>query len=98
MNIPEVSPSSFSSLPEGALPTFRLPTPSQASGRLPSADSADLGNGSRLRRSLTIAASERSLGERLFDATAEPKIWTSRVAMHLDLPSRDRFFKQLDRL
>lgn len=43
-------------------------------------------------------AHEPTLGERLFDATAAAKIWTSRVAMHLDRTARDRFFTQLDRL
>lgn len=39
-----------------------------------------------------------SLAERVFYALAEAKIWTSRVAMRLDLVARDRYFRQLDLL
>lgn len=39
-----------------------------------------------------------SLAERVFAALATAKIWTSKVAMHLDLEARDRFFRQLDLL
>jgi hypothetical protein len=39
-----------------------------------------------------------SLSERVFHALAEAKIWTSRVAMRLDLVARDRYFRQLDLL
>lgn len=39
-----------------------------------------------------------SLSERIFHALAEAKILTSRVAMRLDLASRDRIFHQLDLL
>lgn len=39
-----------------------------------------------------------SLAERVFHALAEAKIWTSRVAMRLDLAARDRCFRQLDLL
>lgn len=41
---------------------------------------------------------ERSLEERIFDATAGVKILTSRVAMHLDREWRDKLFRQLDSL
>ncbi|MFA6118062.1 MAG: hypothetical protein WC729_29015 [Sphingomonas sp.] len=41
---------------------------------------------------------KKTLEERLFDALAEAKVWTSRVAMHLDRTSRNRYFTQLDRL
>ena len=37
-----------------------------------------------------------SLAERVFHALAEAKIWTSRVAMRLELDARDRYFRQLD--
>lgn len=40
----------------------------------------------------------RSTEERLFEATALAKQWTSRVAMRLDNASRARFFRQLDSL
>lgn len=40
----------------------------------------------------------QSTEERLFDATALAKQWTSKVAMRLDNASRARFFRQLDRL
>ncbi len=39
-----------------------------------------------------------SLVERIFQALADAKIWTSRVAMRLDLVARDRYFRQLDLL
>jgi hypothetical protein len=39
-----------------------------------------------------------SLAERVFHALAEAKIWTSRIAMRLDLVARDRYFRQLDLL
>lgn len=39
-----------------------------------------------------------SLGERVFNALSSAKIWTSRVAMHMDRNTRDRFFRQLDLL
>jgi hypothetical protein len=40
----------------------------------------------------------QSLDEVLFQALANAKIWTSQVAMRLDNESRNRYFKQLDRL
>ncbi len=43
-------------------------------------------------------ASPSSLAERVFHALADAKIWTSRVAMRLDLVARDRYFRQLDLL
>lgn len=39
-----------------------------------------------------------SLSERIFLALSNAKIFTSRVAMRLDLASRDRIFRQLDLL
>lgn len=39
---------------------------------------------------------EKVIEEQLFDALAEAKIWTSRVAMHLDSETRKRLFRQLD--
>lgn len=39
-----------------------------------------------------------SLEERLFQALANAKIWTSHVAMRIDNASRKRYFEQLDRL
>lgn len=39
-----------------------------------------------------------SLAEQVFDALAAAKIWTSKLAMHMDLAARDRFFRQLDLL
>jgi hypothetical protein len=47
---------------------------------------------------VTLPATKMSLEERLFRATADAKVWTSRVAMHLDRESRDRFFRQIDSL
>jgi hypothetical protein len=40
----------------------------------------------------------KSVEEQLFDAVAEAKVWTSRVAMRLDPLARVRLFEQLDRL
>lgn len=40
----------------------------------------------------------KSIEERLFDATANVKILTSQVAMHLDREWRERLFQQLDSL
>lgn len=45
-----------------------------------------------------VPAADLSLKQRLFEATAQAKIWTSKVAMHLDPVARARFFKQIDRL
>jgi hypothetical protein len=39
---------------------------------------------------------QRPVPEQLFVALAEAKIWTSKVAMHLDRTARDRLFRQLD--
>ena len=44
------------------------------------------------------ASTERSLEERLFDATASVKILTAQVAMHLDREWRNKLFAQLDSL
>jgi hypothetical protein len=41
---------------------------------------------------------QRSLSEQLFVALADAKIWTSKLAMHLDRSARDRLFRQLDLL
>lgn len=48
--------------------------------------------------SLTSLLAERPLEERLFDATANVKILTSQVAMHLEREWRDKLFRQLDSL
>jgi len=45
-----------------------------------------------------FASDEKSLEERLFDATASVKILTSQVAMHLDREWRNKLFAQLDSL
>lgn len=41
---------------------------------------------------------EKSIQERLFDATASVKILTSQVAMHLDSVWREKLFRQIDSL
>lgn len=43
-------------------------------------------------------ANPPSLQERVFNALADAKIWTSKVAMYMDLRTRDRYFRQLDLL
>jgi hypothetical protein len=48
--------------------------------------------------SLTSTTAGQSLEERLFDATANVKILTSQIAMHLDRDWRNRLFRQLDSL
>ena len=45
-----------------------------------------------------FTAAEKSLEERLFDATASVKILTAQVAMHLDREWRNKLFAQLDSL
>lgn len=45
---------------------------------------------------LIALKSNKPLEERLFDATANVKILTSQVAMHLDREWRDKLFQQLD--
>lgn len=45
-----------------------------------------------------VARNQLSTAERLFNATTEAKMWTSRVAMRLDSEARKRIFRQLDRL
>lgn len=49
-------------------------------------------------KSAPIYPSEPSLAERVFQALADAKIWTSRVAMRMSLTDRDRYFRQLDLL
>jgi len=39
---------------------------------------------------------DRSVEEQLFAALADAKIWTSKIAMHLDPDTRKRLFSQLD--
>lgn len=43
-------------------------------------------------------AADKSLPEKLFDALAEVKLLTAKVAMHLDTHWRSRIFEQLDDL
>lgn len=43
-------------------------------------------------------SSPPSFEEKAFTALAAAKVWTSRVAMHMDKSTRDRFFRQLDLL
>lgn len=42
--------------------------------------------------------SNQPLEVKLFEALSAAKVWTSKVAMHLDRDARDRYFRQLDRL
>jgi hypothetical protein len=46
--------------------------------------------------SLTYSVVDKPLDEQLFDATANVKILTSQVAMHLDREWREQLFRQLD--
>ena len=48
--------------------------------------------------SLSTLRGEKTLEERLFDATASVKILTSQVAMHLDREWRNKLFRQIDNL
>jgi hypothetical protein len=74
------------------------PSSSSALG-LASSDIFKIGFGGEVRHfSEETPAAPPSLGERVFGALAEAKIWTSKVAMHLDRASRDRYFRQLDLL
>lgn len=49
-------------------------------------------------RSGQATAGGPDLQQNVFQALAAAKIWTSRVAMHMDRVSRDRYFRQLDLL
>lgn len=44
------------------------------------------------------SVSDATLAERVFQALVDAKIWTSKVAMHLDRDTRNRYFRQLDLL
>jgi hypothetical protein len=48
--------------------------------------------------SIALTNSNKSINEQLFDATAEVKILTSQVAMHLDSAFREKLFAQIDYL
>jgi len=48
--------------------------------------------------SLVPPAANQRLEERLFDATANVKILTSQIAMHLEREWRDKLFRQVDSL
>jgi hypothetical protein len=43
-----------------------------------------------------VTADREPIAAKLFSATADAKIWTSKIAMHLDRAVRDRIFRQLD--
>lgn len=47
---------------------------------------------------LVYSSNQKSIEERLFDATATVKILTAQVAMHLDREWRQKLFRQLDSL
>lgn len=90
------------------IPTGELSFPGEGVPLLPATSSAAIGllgkhdfrfrDPSQQQYRSVIPVRRPSVGERLFDAVAATKIWTSKVAMHLDRVTRDRFFKQLDRL
>jgi len=88
----------FGSLPDRARPAFTVPTLGESAIAFPQADFTIRSETSQPSRSVTVPVAEPTLGEQLFDATAQAKIWTSKVAMHLDPTTRKRFFSQLDRL
>jgi hypothetical protein len=46
----------------------------------------------------SVVPRSRSIDERLFEALAEVKILTSKIAMHLDRDWRNKLFAQLDRM
>lgn len=46
----------------------------------------------------TFQPQPQSFEERVFDALAQAKIWTSKVAMHMALEERNRYFRQLNTL
>ena len=45
-----------------------------------------------------VASAGEPIASQLFTATADAKIWTSRVSMHLDREVKNRLFRQLDSL
>ena len=71
---------------------------SSSSLGLGTADIFTAGLVSRPSEQSQAAMQEPSLGVRVFSALAAAKIWTSQVAMHIDLNTRDRYFRQLDLL
>jgi hypothetical protein len=83
-------------LPKNAKRDFTSFTPSDAIGKLRFFDLWLSEPPNQIQR--LGPAEKPALAERLFNATAAAKIWTSRVVMHLDRAARDRFFRQLDRL
>ncbi len=62
------------------------------------ADILKLSDGPTNFRTGIAPVSPPSLEERVFKALADAKIWTSKVAMHMSLGDRDRYFRQLDLL
>lgn len=49
-------------------------------------------------QTVVTRATEPSFEEKVFQALADAKIWTSKIVMHLERDARDRFFRQLDLL
>lgn len=80
------------------------PSRYKLTGTVPSISSSGIGAVVRnllpeVRESLEASPprmAEASMEERLFDALAAAKVWTSRVAMHMKLDERNRYFRQLD--
>lgn len=71
----------------------------ELSGAVPSSRTSLVATKHGPQRGQSLAkAKPTTLPEKLFEATASAKIWTSYVASHLDRGTRDRFFRQLDRL
>ena len=87
-----------------ARPTLAEPQPNLFKPRGTSQDLLIPAVGVRSARgsgsSAPVAGTARAgdLASRLFSATADAKIWTSQVAMHLDVATRDRIFRQVDAL
>jgi hypothetical protein len=49
-------------------------------------------------KTLSYNSRMTTFSENAFQALADAKVWTGKIAMHLDREARDRYFKQLDQL
>lgn len=79
----------------GRSPTFDV----DFSGNIPSSYVSFVATTKEPHRGQTLAKlMPETLAEKLFEATALAKVWTSHVAMRLDRETRERYFRQLDRL
>lgn len=84
---------SLAPIPESVRPKIYLKTDTVFIDR---ASRAVSGPSSTGRLTSVRPLHQRTVDEQLFAALADAKIWTSKIAMHLDPATRDRLFRQLD--